>query len=343
VLRIDRNGKSLKLLEQRGFPDVGLQERADIQKMIRTSPTEFFAEMGEKLLLVGEEVCPTDVVDDRIDLLAIDEDGATVIIELKRGSHKLHLLQALGYAATIADWEPEQFSQQRAQMVGKPIGEVDEELDEFLSDSDAVVNDTQRVVLIAEDFDYMVLMTAEWLTENYGVDIRCYRLVLSADGDQEFLNCTCIYPPPELAKAAIRRGSKRTHKSAKWANWDEALETIENKVLVNFFRKEFDRGQDSYLPKRELVYRLHGRRRLAVVARKQAAYVWQTGRFEGDIDFWVNLSSRPEDVKPVKGGQNLRFFLSTSEDFAKFEKAITGPFQEVEFLDPSEMDLNGDD
>ena len=94
MLRIDRRAKALKRLEQRQLPQAGLKERYDVQQMIRNSPDEFFAEMGEALLLLGEEVRPTDFVDDRIDLLAIDQHGATVIVELKRGTHKLQLLQA---------------------------------------------------------------------------------------------------------------------------------------------------------------------------------------------------------------------------------------------------------
>lgn len=72
MLRIDRQAKTLKRLEQRQLPQTGLKERYDIQQMILNSPDDCFAEMGEPLLVLGQEVRPTDFVDDRIDLLAID-------------------------------------------------------------------------------------------------------------------------------------------------------------------------------------------------------------------------------------------------------------------------------
>ena len=55
-----------------------------------------------------------------------------------------------------------------------------------------------RVILIAEDYDYEVLVTSEWLNEQYGLDIRCYRLSLSVDSAGEYLSVTRSYPPQEL-------------------------------------------------------------------------------------------------------------------------------------------------
>ena len=64
---------------------------------------------------------------------------------------------------------------------------MDEEIEEFLLEDIAELTAAQRVVLLADDFQYEVLVTAEWLTEKYDVDIRCYRFSLSADNDSEFL------------------------------------------------------------------------------------------------------------------------------------------------------------
>src|SRR5271165_1806535 len=77
-------------------------------------PDPFFEEMGERLVLIGQEVLPSSYVGDRIDLLAIDEKGAAVIIELKRSEQKLQLLQSLSYAAMLSDWSAENFVNARS-------------------------------------------------------------------------------------------------------------------------------------------------------------------------------------------------------------------------------------
>lgn len=344
MLRIDRKSRQLQALIAKTLPESGLTERGDLQMMIRNSPDAFFAEMGEKLLLLGEEVKPTELVDDRIDLLALDPHGAVVVIELKRGSHKLHLLQALGYAATVAKWSRNRLLELRARLTNRSLEEAEEELEEFLLDSAGSLNQTQRVILVAEDFDYMVLATAEWLTEKFDVDVRCYRVKLSADGAQEYLACTCIYPPPELAQhadARVRRPG--SIKPPRWQDWDKALAGIPNAELVAFYKAEIAAGRPNYLRRRLLHFNAGDRRRLFIVARKKLAYAWQHRRFDGDVEFWQKLLSQPGEVQPVKDGRCLRFFLVTAEDFRRFKEAIIGPFQTKVFSGPGGPDLDDED
>ena len=180
------------------------------------------------------------------------------------------------------------------------------------------------VSLLAGDFDFEVLTTAEWLSERYGVDIRCYRIALSADGETEFLTCTCIYPPPELTQHAIRRGRNGGSHPLKWADWDAALAPIENPAIVNFFSQELAAGRDSYLRKRILRYRLGGKRRLWIAARKKAAYVWQTGRFENDAQFWTTKLG----VEANRTGAPLRrrtLSRSTCRNRERLQRPLTRP------------------
>jgi hypothetical protein len=184
------------------------------------------------VLPMGEEIRPSEIVDDRIDLLALDTDGATVIIELKRGAHKLQLLQALSYAALISDWTSERLIAERSQFSRKSDSDAEEEIDEFLDEGSSTLNASQRVILIAEEYDFEVLATAKWLSEQYEVSIACWRAELASDTSAEYLSLSCIYPPPELAKAARSRRAPRSERPPKWSDWDEALKAITNPAVV---------------------------------------------------------------------------------------------------------------
>ena len=343
MLKIDRDAKTFTRLQRPNMSDVGLTERYDLQNMIKNSPDAFFQEMGENLLLIGDEVHPTDFVDDRIDLLAVDQQGALVVIELKRGSKKLQLLQALSYASMVSKWEQSQIVAQLQQFAGGAEEDVEEQIEQFLLQDVATLNDSQRMILVAENYDYEVLATAEWLSEAYDVDIRCFRLALSAEGQAEFVTCTCIYPPPEITKHAVRRGRKGK-KASKWSDWDEALAPISNKAVVDFFRSELKTGRENHLAKRTLYYRFNGARRFALVARQKAAYVWQNRRFPDDHAYWAKTIGDHINSEPVKKGRGLRFYLSESRDFEQFVKSLNGDLQTVEFADdPFEDEEGGDE
>ena len=64
MLRIDKTNGIFVGLSDSSSIGAGLLERHDIQKMVRQSSVEFFKELGEDLLLIGEEVQPTNFVKD---------------------------------------------------------------------------------------------------------------------------------------------------------------------------------------------------------------------------------------------------------------------------------------
>jgi hypothetical protein len=67
-----------------------------------------------------------------------------------------------------------------------------------------------------------------------------------------------------------------------------------------------------------------------VDARKTCAYVWQTGRFIGDIEFWQARVSTPDSVHAVKRNTCLRFRLYTTADFEAFRTAAIVELSEIE-------------
>lgn len=70
-------------------------------------------------------------------------------------------------------------------------------------------------------------------------------------------------------------------------------------------------------------------------ARRTKAYVWQRGRFEGDVDFWRHGLTKSDEVRPVKDGECLRLFLYTADDFEYFRQAATEKLQSAEWFDGS--------
>ncbi len=332
MLRIDRSQRTLTPLASKKLAEVGLLERSDLQRMILKSGDAFFAEMGESLKIIGEEVRPTNFVFDRIDLLGIDSDGVAVIIELKRASHKLQLLQALTYASMISKWSTENFIEEYAR--NKSRESAGSEIEDFLEQGDLqAINRSQRLILLAEEFDFEVLATAEWLYEQYDVDIRCYRLVLATNDADEFLACSRIYPPPELTAQAKRRGIRSSSSSGGgFANWNIALANVENSAVSEFFQTEAATGREKAPSKALIRFRIGEKVRYRISARRTFAYVRQIGRFNDDEKFWAGRLSEPREIRPVGGGKRLRFRLRTEQDFKNFKQAWNEELQRVHFI-----------
>lgn len=268
--------------------------------------------------------------------------GSAVVIELKRDNHKLHLLQALSYAAMVAKWEPRRFVEElrgfnnsRNQAGSQSFDDAKEELEQVLEGEDIDdVNANQRVVLLAEEFDFQVLATCEWLTQKFDVDIRCYRVSLSTNGEDDFLSCTRVYPPPELTDIAIRRKRSRDVGGTQAADWSEAIATFQNLAERAFYEREIAARKS--IKYRTLTYHIAGKRRFVVSGRRDRARVWQNGRFEGDTDFWKQWLGIQCDAAPLADKRSVRFFLTTDQDFNQFKQALAEQLQNVDFTNEPE-------
>jgi hypothetical protein len=241
----------------------------------------------------------------------------------------------------VSKWGRERVFEARSRLASKSRDDAEDEIEQFIVTDLGAVNDSQRVILIAESFDWEVLATSEWLTEKHDVDVRCYRIALSVDSEAEFLSCTCIYPPPELTEEAIKRRGATGSRPPKWADWEAALADLENRAVTRFFLDEVARGRENYLRKRILHYRVDGKRVVFLGARRKAAYAWQYRRFPGDLTYWLEQLGPECNVGPIKGGAGLRFFLREEKDFIAFRDAAENYLPTVQFVDSG--DEFGDD
>jgi hypothetical protein len=346
MLKVNRGGCQLTRLDPRSMADADMRERSDLQRLIYANSSQFFKdECRDDLFVLNEEVSPSDFVADRIDLLAIDSYGTTVIIELKRGSDKLQLLQALSYAAMVSGltWKeveskaaPERLQALRQFLADNGLDEDDEE-------GQLGLNLSQRVILIAESYDYEVLCTAQWLTDKWGLNITCYSVALARDvaSGTDYLSAVQLFPAKPLAAYARQRGSQRGQVTNEPKTLERRLATSENQAISSFFSELLLQNPRRNRRGTSVVFPSTGKIRYRISPRKQYARVSQSGRFEGDEQLWGDLSEGP--AKAVKGGRNLVFHLNTDSDIQKFHHFLETGLANVEWRGAGAESENDDD
>ena len=166
--------------------------------------------LGEELLIIGRQVQLDDGAD-RIDLLAIDEQGRLVVIELKRdligGSADL---QALRYAALLSSWTYETVRQQAEgywRSTHQEVGSFTQEVESRFG-SEYEIPGGQRVILVGRDVKPRLGTMALWL-RSQGVDVRVVAISLLKDGDALYVQPQVVIPPPseDRYRADVQVGS----------------------------------------------------------------------------------------------------------------------------------------
>lgn len=326
MLRLDRTTRTLRPVERRSLAEAGILERRDLQALLRQSAQQAFREIGEDLLIVGEEVSPSDVVADRIDLLGLDGDGQTVIIELKRGRDRLQHLQAMSYAGFIRRWDRDKIISALAASRQIDAAEARELIEGHLVDPDAPLNTNQRIILLAEGFDAALLAAVEWLTERHRVKIACCTVGILEDADAQFLELRQVYPAIAV-QPAIRAGRG-------------AMESqpIGNEELARFMAAESVKPNRRVSGNGRVIrYWLNGWRRFNLRAQNHFATVHQIRRFPDDRSFWQERLVGQPDFSEPRGGMILRFRLTTPADFERFAQAFDTELDEVVFsVSPAE-------
>lgn len=206
--------EGLQRREVAHFAELGLYERADLQRLLRQQPTA----LGEDLLIIAEEFGQWEDSRRRIDLLALDRDAHLVVIELKRTDDGGHMeLQALRYAAMVSSMTFDEvattYSRHRG-LHGGPDEAADAraELAEFLGlgedPNEASISTDVRIILVSADFGREITTAVLWLNRFEGMDIRCVRLAPYEIQGTVFLDIQQVLPLPEAADYQVRLRKK---------------------------------------------------------------------------------------------------------------------------------------
>ncbi|MDE2818012.1 MAG: endonuclease NucS [Chloroflexota bacterium] len=158
--------------------------------------------LEEPLLIIGHQVLIPDI-GDRIDVLALDRDGNSVIIELKRGQLADPVdMQALRYASYVSRWSFANFEQQAKEYYGATNDadfSLQDVFEQFCAEGDIedvpTLNADQRIILVGSAIRDKLGSVALWLRE-HGIDIKAIEVQAYEEGCATFLQPRVIIPLP---------------------------------------------------------------------------------------------------------------------------------------------------
>lgn len=239
---------SLVPLKDTAFSDERILERRDLQRAIK----EQVSVISPDTMILAEEFGDFEDSRRRIDLLGLDRQANLVVIELKRTETGGHMeLQAIRYASMISTMTFDQVVVAYEQYLkNNGIGGLNasEVILDFLgwdASTDGEFGGSVRIVLAAAEFSREVTSAVMWLNE-YGLDIRCFRLRPCKLDDRLLLDVQQIIPLPEAAEYQIRVREKiEDRREAQRSTRDTS-------------RYDLTIGSAEYLniPKNELAYRV---------------------------------------------------------------------------------------
>lgn len=188
------------------FTALNIWERRHLQEWIGKNSQI----LGEKLLIVSMEFDRFSNSDDRLDLLALDEDGNLVVVELKRDSAAgLADLQAIRYAAMVSSMTIDTlvpyfvaYSEKYCQTAMSPL-EAREKIRSFISnESFTEFSNKPRIILGSEGFSTEITTTVLWLRQS-GIDITCVKITPYHFNGQSVIVPNVIIPLQEAKQYLI--------------------------------------------------------------------------------------------------------------------------------------------
>ena len=208
---VDKQTNTIKNIKPVTFTELGFKERGHLQEWLEGHPEA----LGEELLVIQKEFNGFSETNERLDLLALDKKGNTVIIENKLDDSGRDVTwQALKYASYCSTLTKEQIRniyQQYLNRQGKN-DEATDKLSEFFDNveyDELIINNrqTQRLILVAGSFRKEVTSTVLWLL-NYKLRIQCFKAIPYALNDQIFLTIEQIIPTKDAEDYVISIADK---------------------------------------------------------------------------------------------------------------------------------------
>lgn len=198
--------------------EVGIWRLGDTLERIRMSALDSEAKLEKtleadlsilraELLLLGRQV-PT-AFGKFIDLLAIDQTGNLIVIELKKSRTPRDVVaQLLDYGSWVQSLSYEQVATIYSESHSGQKFEVGF-ADQFGTNPPEAINQSHELVLVSSELDSSTERIIDYLTSSYGVPINAVFFRYFQDGDREYLARTWLIDPEEVEAKTVKSGAKK--------------------------------------------------------------------------------------------------------------------------------------
>ena len=326
LFRVNPESKKTDRVEEVNFSRLGLQERRDIQEWVATNP----GILGEDLLIIGKEFSGFDRTDERLDLLAVDDDGKLVVIELKRDDTgpDAHW-QAIKYASYFRRATAEQIVGMLADYKGISPEDSWEELVQHIGGDDLNgLNNDQRIILASHRFAPEVTSAALWLNSKaQGEDlITCITLTPYQDINTGslYIQATTIIPVPGEEDYVVSIGGKAQPTAKLRRSFPNRRDEI-----TAFARKVGDLGLEGL----QNEIRPDKRSRWAEGSPDVRNYrLWYSRSPWAKADLYYAITFRPVEGNPDQRWINVRFRDDRNLAMSALNGIKLGEQQEVDHM-----------
>lgn len=218
-------------LPKKSFKELGFKERKHLQEWICKNPDM----LGESLLIIQKEFSGFDDTKERLDLLAIDENGNIVVIENKLDDSGRDVvwqsLKYVSYCSGLLKSDIKEIYQQYLSSQSN-VENAEQNICDFLGSDDfdeiELNKGDQRIILVAASFRKEVTSTVMWLLD-HNIKIKCIKVTPFIHGDNTFIDIEQIIPIKDAEEYQIKLANKK----------QEELITKEKNQTANKVRYDF--------------------------------------------------------------------------------------------------------
>lgn len=208
---LDKSNNKTITLEKKTFQELGFKERTNLQEWIYKNPKM----LEERLLIIQKEFDGFEDTNERLDLLALDENGNIVVIENKLDDSGRDVtwqsLKYVSYCSSLTKENIKEIYQKHLNSISS-TEIAEDKINEFLEKDDfnevELNTGDQRIILVAGRFRKEVTSTVLWLRE-HGVKIKCIKVSPYILNEQVFIDTEQIIPIPDAEDYIIKIANKK--------------------------------------------------------------------------------------------------------------------------------------